>query len=287
MQTIFGSVGTILRMIKIEHSIFALPYAWAGCCLAANGLPSLRTFVYLTLAMIAIRSVAMAFNRLADLPYDRLNPRTQMRPLVTGAITKSQTVGFCVCMSYLFIFSCGALNETCFWLSFLALAIVIVYSYLKRYTSLCHFWLGGTLGLAPIAGWLSISPTTLPLAPILLALAVLFWVGAFDIYYAFLDVDFDRAYGLHSVPADMGTDKALAIAGFSHGMTAIFLVLTGYAANLSIWWYIICAGITFLLVCEHKLMLPKDLRYVNTAFFTFNGIIAPIMLGGILLGLFC
>ncbi len=287
MRNFLGSFGMICRMIKIEHSVFALPYAWAGAFLAAQGLPPLSTFIYLTLAMVAIRSVAMASNRVIDLPYDRANPRTCTRALVTGAILRHQTIAFCCLMAFLFIFFCALINELCFYLSFFALAFVLIYSYLKRFTILCHFWLGATLGLSPLAGWLAVNPSTLPLTPILLGLAVTFWVGAFDIYYAFQDIDFDRANGLHSVPAKFGENTSLAIAGFSHSMTALFLILTGLSAHLSFWWYAICILIAVLLLVEHRLMLPKDLRLVNTAFFTINGFISPIMLIGIILGIFC
>ena len=286
VDTPFGTFGNICKMVKIEHSVFALPYAWAGACLAAQGYPSFEQFLFLTIAMVAVRSVAMAFNRLADLPYDKVNPRTQNRPLVTGEISVSQTVWFCVFMSLLFIVSCACLNALCFFLSFPALLVVVIYSYLKRWTPLCHFWLGGTLGLAPLAGWLSVNPGSMTLAPVLLFFAVLFWVGAFDIYYSYQDLDFDRAYGLHSAPNDFGADTGLAIAGFSHVMTTIFLFLTGIAAHLSVWWYVICICIGLLLLFEHKLMLPKDLRNIHTAFFTLNGIISPVMLVGILLGIF-
>ncbi len=273
-------------MVKIEHSVFALPYAWAGMCLAAKGLPPLASFLWLTLAMVAVRSFAMAFNRLADLPYDKANERTKNRPLVTGVITVPQTIAFCVIMAAIFLVCCAALNQICLLLALPALLVVIIYSYLKRFTPLCHFWLGATLGLAPLAGWLSVNPQSMSLSPVMLFLAVVFWVGAFDIYYAFQDIDFDRRFGLHSMPADKGPGTALAIAGFAHAMTVIFLLLLGLAANLSIWWYGICLAIALLLFLEHRIMLTRDLSKVNMAFFTVNGIVSPVMLIGILLGLF-
>ncbi|MCR4667595.1 MAG: putative 4-hydroxybenzoate polyprenyltransferase [Desulfovibrio sp.] len=282
----FGAFRALCRMVKIEHSVFALPYAWAGACLAAKGLPSFSAFFWLTLAMVAVRSFAMGFNRLLDLPYDRANERTKNRPLVTGEITVQQTIVFLICTALAFLLFCAALNTTCFFLSIPALIVVAVYSYLKRVSHLCHFWLGGNLGLAPLAGWLSVNPSSMSLAPVMLFFAVLFWVAAFDIYYAFQDIEFDRAYGLHSIPADFGPDTALALAGFSHSMTIIFLFLAGLAAHLSIIWYIICAFIGIMLISEHKLMATKDLRVVNTAFFTLNGIISPVMLLGVLLGLY-
>lgn len=272
-------------MIKIEHSIFALPYAWAGAVMAARGMPSAASLLALTVAMVAVRSFAMAFNRLADMPYDLKNPRTCGRPLPSGAIGVAQTKTFIAFSALIFIVACAALNVTCLALAVPALAFAAFYSYLKRFTMLCHFWLGATLGLAPLAGWLAVSPHNLPLASILLFFAVTFWVAAFDIYYSFQDMDFDRETGLHSVPADLGREAALAIAGFSHCMTVIFLALAGMAANFAWPWYALCAGIALMLGLEHRLMLPRDLRHVNTAFFTINGIVAPLVLIGVILGI--
>ncbi|MBQ7617406.1 MAG: 4-hydroxybenzoate octaprenyltransferase [Desulfovibrio sp.] len=286
MKTPFGTFGNLCRMVKIEHSIFALPYAWAGSCLAALGWPPLEKLVWLTLAMVAVRSFAMAFNRLVDLPYDRANPRTKGRPLVTGDITVAQTKAFCLVMAILFIVFCAALNKVCLLLAIPALLFVATYSYLKRLSVLCHFWLGASLGLAPLAGWLAVNPASLSLAPILLFFAVTFWVAAFDIYYAFQDIDFDRSYGLYSIPARLGPDTALALAGFAHSMTTIFLFLVGLAAKLSFFWYVICFFIGLVLFLEHKVMLTKDLKKVNMAFFNMNGIVSPVMLIGILLGLY-
>lgn len=286
LSTPFGQFGDICRMIKIEHSVFALPYAWAGAFLAARGLPSVRSLIFLTIGMIAARSFAMAFNRLADLPFDRDNPRTQQRPLVTGVISPKQTWAFCALMAIIFITACAALNTVCLWLAVPALLFAAIYSLLKRFTALCHFWLGATLGLAPLAGWLSVNPSSLGLPAILLFWAVTFWVAAFDIYYAFQDMDFDVAFELHSVPASLGADTALTLAAFSHAMTSIFLLLAGYAANLSWPWYIVWFGISLMLLVEHRLMKPQDLRHVNTAFFTLNGIISPVVLIGVLLGIY-
>ena len=286
LSTPFGQFGDICRMIKIEHSVFALPYAWAGAFLAARGVPSARSLIFLTIGMIAARSFAMAFNRLADLPFDRDNPRTQQRPLVTGVISQKQTWAFCALMAIIFIAACAALNTVCLWLAVPALLFAAIYSLLKRFTALCHFWLGATLGLAPLAGWLSVNPASLGLAPVLLFWAVTFWVAAFDIYYAFQDMDFDVAFELHSVPATLGPDTALTLAAFSHAMTSIFLLLAGFAAGLSWPWYIVWFGISVMLLVEHRLMKPQDLRHVNTAFFTLNGIISPVVLIGVLLGIY-
>lgn len=290
MSTRFGPLGAVCRMIKIEHSIFALPYAWAGAFLAAKGLPPTSSLIFLTIAMVAARSFAMAFNRLVDLPFDRANPRTRNRPLVTGEISVRQTYFFCLAAALIFIAACAAINTLCLILALPALAFAAVYSLLKRVTPLCHFWLGATLGLAPLAGWISVSPTSLPVAPLLLFFAVTFWVAAFDIYYAFQDTDFDRAFDLHSAPANYGPKASLLMAAFAHSLTVIFLILTGIAAGLSIYWYAVCACIGALLLLEHRLMRPKlnndPLAHINTAFFTLNGIISPAVFLGVILGIY-
>lgn len=280
-----GFVDTC-RMIKIEHSVFALPWAWAGAFLAARGLPGILPLLFLTLAMVAARSFAMTFNRIADLRYDRENPRTSGRPLVTGDITLPNAWIFCLATALVFIGSCAMLNSLCLILSVPALIFSGSYSYLKRFTPLCHFWLGATLGLAPLAGWLAVDPSFPGLAVIMLFLAVVFWVGAFDIYYAFQDLEFDSDWGLHSMPVDLGPRGAMCLAGFSHTLTIIFLALTGMAASLSWPWYVLCAAIAVLLCVEHHIVRPGDLRYVNTAFFTLNGIISPLVLAGIILGIY-
>ncbi|MDR1855809.1 MAG: putative 4-hydroxybenzoate polyprenyltransferase [Desulfovibrio sp.] len=285
MRTPFGSVADLCRMVKIEHSIFALPYAWAGMLLATRSLPPVWPFVFLTLAMVAVRSYAMAFNRLADLSLDSRNPRTRDRPLVTGAITVASARWFCIAMAAIFIAACACLNDLCLYLSVPALVFASVYSYVKRISSVCHFWLGATLGLAPLAGWISVTPTSMTVTPLLLSLVVTFWVGAFDIFYAFLDIDFDRKEGVHSLPADRGEEAALSVAAFAHAVTVLLLALTGFSAGLSWPWYAMCGIVTALLVLEHFAMRRRDPRHVNMAFFTLNGFVSPLVLVGVALGL--
>ena len=286
MNRLIKSFYDICRMIKIEHSIFALPYAWAGLFLAADGMPDFKPFIALTVAMVAIRSFAMTFNRIADLEFDRQNPRTARRPLVTGAITKGQAWIFSIICCIVFIISCAFLNKVCLWLSMPTILFAGAYSYVKRFSPLCHYWLGATLGLAPLAGWLAINPHVPGLPPVLLFFAVTFWVGAFDVYYSFQDLDIDTRHGLHSLPADLGPNTALALAAFSHILTVIFLLLCGFAANLAWPWYIICLGTGILLFWEHKLVKPEDLHNINMAFFTLDGIISPVVLIGIILGIY-
>lgn len=283
---ILEQFGHICRMIKIEHSIFALPWAWAGSFLAANGLPPLAELFLLTIAMVAIRSFAMTFNRLADMEFDRQNQRTAKRPLLTGAISVKQAWLFSGLTAAVFVAACWALNWVCLLLSIPALAFAAAYSLLKRFTPLCHYWLGATLGLAPLAGWLAVNPAYPGLPSVMLFLAVTFWVGAFDIYYAFQDQDFDVKMGLHSMPADLGSHTAMVLAAFSHTNTVIFLILTGITASLGWPWYVLCAAIAVLLLYEHRLVNPDDLKNINMAFFTMNGIISPLVLLGVILGIY-
>lgn len=279
------TAATFCRMIKIEHSIFALPWAWAGAILAAGGMPPLLPLIMLTIAMVGVRSFAMGINRIADLPFDRENPRTCERALVTGEITLTQAWLFCGVSALVFIGACACLNSLCLSLALPALLFTAVYSLLKRLTPYCHYWLGACLGLAPLAGWLSVNPASLGLAPLLLFCAVTLWVGAFDVYYAFQDLDFDTAFELHSLPADKGPEAALTIAGFSHVLTSLFLLLFGLAAQLSLIWYAFWLGISLLLLVEHRIMRKQDLSRVNLAFFTLNGIVSPLVLLGIILGM--
>lgn len=284
-MTPFGSFAAICRMIKIEHSIFALPFAFAGAFIASGGVPAWKPFVLLTIAMVAVRSFAMAFNRVVDLPFDCRNPRTQNRPLVTGEITRLQTWAFIVVMAVVFVLACAGLNRLCLMLSPLALGISALYSVMKRFTWLCHFVLGAVLGLAPLAGWLSVDPVfTLP--AVLLFWGVLFWVAGFDILYSCQDTAFDIEVGLHSVPARFGIPTALVISTFCHVNTVVFFLLAGWAAGLSWAWYPVWAIVSLVLVLEHRLIRADDLSRVNMAFFTLNGVVSIVVFAGIVAGVF-
>lgn len=274
--------AALCRMIKIEHSIFALPFAYAGAFLAARGWPDLKVLGLLTLAMVGIRSFAMAFNRVVDLEYDRQNPRTATRPLVTGEITPWQTWRFCGAMAAVFVVSCAALNPVCLALSPVALALASLYSFTKRFTWACHFVLGAVIGLAPVAGWLSVSPV-FALPPILLGLGVVFWIAGFDILYSCQDKGFDENQGLHSMPVRFGLAGAMALSSFCHVNTVLFLLLTGLACGLSVGWYaaILVAG--GILWWEHRLISPDDLRNIRIAF-ALNGPISILLFVGAFLG---
>jgi len=254
-------------MIKFQHSLFALPWAGVGALYAAGGLPTGRQVLWILVAMVSARSAAMAFNRIADAKFDRENPRTKDRILPSG------TWAFTIAMIALFILSAAMLNRLCLTLTPVALLVVLGYSYTKRFTALCHFVLGLSLGMAPIGAWLGIRPEWNPL-PFLLGGAVLFWIAGADIVYACEDVEFDRRVGLRSVPAALGVRGALRISLFCHILTLGALIAVGLVAHLGILFYAGLGAIALLLLYEHAIVKPDDLRRVNTAFFHLNAAIS-------------
>lgn len=269
----------LMRMVKIEHSVFALPYAYMGAFIAWSGLPPWAKLGWLTLAMVAVRSFAMAFNRLADLRFDRSNPRTRTRPLVTGRINKAETVIFLAATAVVFILACAALNRICLVLAVPALLYSALYSFTKRFTVLCHFYLGSVLALAPLAGRMAVSPGFTP-TDALLFLGVTYWVAGFDILYACQDVDFDRKHSLRSIPAVFGIPTALAISSFCHVTTPLFFLIAGFTAWLAWPYYAVCLLAGAVLILEHRIISAEDMSRINTAFFTLNGFIAVGMFVG-------
>ena len=278
-------VRIFARMVKVEHSIFALPFAYIGVFLAAGAWPGWRVLVFLTLAMVAVRSFAMAINRLADVKFDRSNLRTQDRPLVTGEMTTSQGWTLCAFTAAVFVLSCAGLNSLCLILSPAALAWAALYSWSKRFTWMTHFWLGSVLGLAPVGGWLAYDPV-FTVTAVLFALGVTFWVAGFDILYSCQDETFDRQAGLNSIPAIFGTPAALGFSTLSHVIAALFFFLAGWSAGLGMIYVLVWAVISGVLIWEHTLVSADDLSRLNMAFFTLNGIIAVILWAGVLADLF-
>lgn len=281
----WSQFAAICRMIKIEHSVFALPFAYAGAFMAAGGMPAWRPFVLLTIAMVAVRSFAMTINRIVDIRFDRQNPRTQKRPLVTGEITLFQAWLFSLVMASIFVLACAGINSLSLWLSPVALGVSFLYSLLKRFTWICHFFLGVVLGLAPVAGWISVDPV-FSLPALLFFWGVVFWVAGFDILYSCQDVVFDRSIGLHSVPVHFGIEGALLISTFCHINTVIFFLLAGWSAGLSLAWYPVWGIISIILLWEHKLISVTDMSKVTMAFFTLNGVVSVVVFIGVLLGIF-
>ncbi|MDD3311063.1 UbiA-like polyprenyltransferase [Pseudodesulfovibrio sp.] len=279
-MSIARDLGLVCRMIKIEHSVFALPFAFAGAFLAARGWPGAWSLLVLTVAMVAVRSFAMAFNRYADLEIDRENPRTQGRPLVTGELSTRFTLAFIAATALIFVGACALMNPLCLLLSPVALGVSAFYSFCKRFTYWCHFVLGAVLGLAPVAGWLCVDPVFTPAAA-LLFLGVTLWVAGFDLLYACQDADFDRERGLWSIPARLGVPAALAVSSLAHAVAAACFLLAGWVAGLGGFYFLVAGAMAVVLVAEHLLVRPDDMSRVNVAFFTLNGVISVILFFGV------
>ena len=269
-NTMAEKIQVFLEMIKFEHTVFALPFAYLGMVLAAQGWPGFSTFFWVTLAMVGARTAGMCFNRLIDLPLDALNPRTQNRALVTGTFSKEHTVLIAILGITLLLIAADQLNPYAFFLSPLAVFLLFGYSFSKRFTSASHLVLGLVLACAPIGGWIAVSGS-LAVTPFLLGLAVLFWVAGFDILYALQDVEIDRKQGLYSIPSRFGTPNALIVSALFHLFTWLFLVGVGSVNQLGTWYYLGCLGFGGLLIYQHAIVSPRDFSKLNQAFFTANG----------------
>ena len=265
-----AKIKTFFELIKVEHTVFALPFAYIGMLVAGKRWPSWRVFIGVTLAMVAARTVGMLLNRIADRAIDAKNPRTKDRALVTGDFSVSGAWTAAVVSAVIFFASAAFLNPLCLKLSPIVLMLLSAYNYVKRFSFLCHFALGTVLGIAPVGGWMAVTGS-FSWTPVLPALAVMSWVAGFDILYALQDVDFDKSLGLHSVPVTFGVPRALAISGGCHAATVIFLALFAIAASLGVLFAVGIAVTAALLLFEHRLIGDGDLRRINTIFFTING----------------
>lgn len=282
------AIRSFLELIKFEHTVFALPFAYLGMLLAAKGLPTLWQFVWITLAMVAARTLAMAANRIADRWWDARNPRTAQRPLVTGVISM-RTTWIGTGIAALGLILCAAmLGPLPLMLLPFASVFLVGYSFTKRYTSLSHFLLGFTDGLAVAGAWVAVRGSLFSAADLpawLLVLTVTLWIGGFDLIYACQDIEFDRKYGLHSIPAERGSAFALNLSAVAHFTTLIVLFELGLITRLG-WPYwaalVVTAG---LLVYEHALVKPDDFTKLNVAFFNINSYIAITLLVGVLAAL--
>ena len=269
---------TTLEMIKWEHSIFALPFALTATLLAAHGMPGWRTLAWILVAMVTARSCAMAFNRWADADLDAANPRTRTRAIPAGQLSRQFVLGFTVLMALAFVLAAAQLNRLTLYLSPLVLLVLLGYSYMKRVTRWSHLVLGLALGLAPSAAWIAVRGS-LDARILVLSAAVTLWVGGFDVLYACQDLDHDRSAGLHSLPQAVGITAAFWSARIMHLAMLAFLISFGrlFAFGLAGWLGIAVVGL--LLAYEHSLVSPRDLRRLNAAFFTMNGVIAMVFLG--------
>lgn len=271
-------------MIKFEHTIFALPFAYLGMVLAANGLPTLHQFVWITVAMASARTVAMSLNRLIDREFDARNPRTMNRPLPRGLITPRAVLLIALIALVLFEFSAWQLNPFCLMLSPLALLFLVGYHYAKRVTWLSHWILGFTDGIAASGAWAAVRGSLDPLA-YLLWFVVVVWMAGFDLIYACQDVDVDRREGLQSVPARFGISAALTSARLNHAITVVALAAVGLFAHLGWPFWVGWAAVALLLAYENAIVKPNDLSRLNLAFFNVNGYISVLVFVSALLGL--
>jgi 4-hydroxybenzoate polyprenyltransferase len=275
-----GRIRTVLEMIKFEHSVFALPFALVGALLAARaggGLPTWRQILWIVVAMVGARSAAMTMNRIADVEYDRRNPRTAKRALPAGELSLGFAWAFTALASAVLVIAAWQLNRLAFELSPVALAILFFYSYTKRFTSWSHFVLGFCLGISPAAAWIAIRGS-LDLRMLILCAAVTLWVGGFDVLYACQDVEFDRAAGLHSIPKKLGIAKALLFARAMHVVMVALLAWLAWSFQLAWPAWAGIAVVAGLLAYEHSLVKPNDLSKMNAAFFTVNGYISLLFL---------
>ncbi|MDP2599720.1 MAG: 4-hydroxybenzoate octaprenyltransferase [Deltaproteobacteria bacterium] len=281
-MTSLKKLASTLEMIKFSHSIFALPFALGAMIVAARGWPGWKIFLLIVAAMVSARSAAMAFNRLVDLPFDRLNPRTEARHLPQGTLSKGFVTLFTVACAFLFFLVCFYINPLSFRLSPVALLILLGYSFAKRFTHFTHLWLGVALGIAPLAAWIAVTGEW-PWPALPLGAAVALWVAGFDILYATQDVEFDRKMGLGSLVSKLGLDKALLLSRFLHLASILFFFQFGYINQLHLIYYFTVVLIGGGLLYEQSLVKTNDLSKVNAAFFTANGIISLLFLIGIIL----
>jgi 4-hydroxybenzoate polyprenyltransferase len=267
------------KLVRFSHTIFALPFALASMALAATRYPvTAAAFGWILLAMVAARTAAMGFNRLADRKFDALNPRTRAWELPAGKISVVEAALLTAAAALVFVYAAYRLNPLCFGLSPVALAVVCFYSLTKRFTWASHLFLGLALALAPLGAWLALSGVPQAAAdlavPVFLALAVVFWLAGFDIIYSIQDYDFDRGQGLFSMPARFGIERSLILSSLFHVATVAFLALVGLSAGLGPVYWMGIAAVAAILVWEHRLVTPADLSRINKAFFDVNAYVS-------------
>jgi 4-hydroxybenzoate polyprenyltransferase len=271
-----------VTLVKFEHTIFALPFAYVGAFLAVDGVPSAHDLLWITVAMVGARSLAMGLNRLIDSSIDARNPRTAGRELPSGKLSEPQVAIFCLVSLGLFLLAVWQLDPIVRWLWPIPVAGFVIYPYLKRFTWLSHLWLGAVDGLAPVGAWVAITGE-LPLEAWLLGAAVACWVAGFDCFYALLDLDFDRREGLKSVATAFGEHGAFWGARILHVATIGFLIWAGVLLDVGVLYWLGVAAVGALLVYEHSLVRPGNIRRLDSAFFLVNGIISVTFFAFVLL----
>jgi 4-hydroxybenzoate polyprenyltransferase len=262
-------------LVRIEHTVFALPFAYVGAFLAAGGWPGTSDVVWITVAMVGARTLAMALNRLLDAELDARNPRTAARELPSGALSRLQVVGLSVAALAVFLFAVFQLDPVVRWLWPIPVAMFVAYPYLKRFTWLCHVWLGACLGLAPVGAWLAVSGEA-PWEAWAIGAAVLLWVAGFDLFYSLYDLDHDREEGLHSWAVRFGERGVFRGARAFHAATVLLLALAGLGLGAGVFYWLGVAAVAALLAYEHSLVSPGRLDRLDAAFFTVNGVISVV-----------
>ncbi len=266
------------RLIRFEHTVFALPFAYVGALLAVDGWPGWRAMGWITVAMIGARTLAMSLNRLLDAELDARNPRTAMRELPAGALSRPQVWGLCGAALVVYLVAVFSLDPIVHWLWPIPVAFFVVYPYLKRVTWLCHFWLGACLGLAPPGAWLAVTGAA-PWEAWVLGVAVALWVAGFDLFYSLFDLEHDRAEGLHSWATRFGEVGVFRGARALHAATVVALGIAGWGLGAGAWYWVGVVAVATLLLYEHLLVRPGDLRRLDQAFFTVNGVISVVFCG--------
>ena len=277
MAALTKNIRTTLEMIKIEHTLFALPFAFLGAVLAAGGVPTASQIIWITVAMVGARSTAMAFNRIADKDYDARNPRTKIRAIPSGALSVIFVWGFTLISAAVFLVAAAMLNRLTLLLSPVALASVTLYSYTKRWTLLSHLILGWCLAIAPTGAWIAVCGAIDSPIPLLLSLVVMLWTAGFDVLYACQDYDFDRREGLYSIPTRFGVARALWISRALHAGAFAALVALYFATNLGTLALLGLIATGGLLIYQHTLVRANDLSRLNAAFFTTNAFVSVIL----------
>jgi len=276
MDSAFNKTKVFLEMIRFEHTIFALPFAFVGALLVEKQIPAGSDIIWITLAMAGARTAAMSLNRVIDRHIDAQNPRTAFRALPRGLLSVRDVWVYTLISFALLLFSAHQLSPLAFSLSPIAVAVLSLYSYTKRFTWTCHLILGLALGLAPAGAWAAIVNRVDP-AVIPLGLGVLFWVAGFDIIYACDDFIFDREYGIHSIPARFGIAKALSISAFFHVLAPVLFLATGVMLQMGVFYFAGLALAVSLLWYQHRLISPGDLSRAGVAFFNLNGLLSVVM----------
>jgi 4-hydroxybenzoate polyprenyltransferase len=265
----------LASLVRIEHTVFALPFAYVGAFLAVDGWPGLANVVWVTVAMVGARTLAMALNRLVDAELDERNPRTATRELPSGALTRGQVLGLCAAALAVFLVAISQLDPVVRFLWPIPVAMFVVYPYLKRFTWLCHFWLGACLALAPIGAWLAVSGTA-PWEAWAIGAAVLLWVAGFDLFYSLFDLEHDRREGLHSWAVRFGEQGVFRGARVLHIGAVVLLATAGAGLDVGVLYWLGVVATAGLLGYEHSIVRPGDLRRLDAAFFTLNGVISVV-----------